>query len=102
MTRKGRDFLASSSIPHYVGFHELAPVTDEETEAQQKQSYHCPETSEARFECKLSSFHTLSPTFHMTQPFSHTGRKFVSALFILIVAMPDSSVCLIFGGERRP
>lgn len=94
--------MASSSIPHYVGLHELAPVTDEETEAQQKQSYHCPETSEARFECKLSSFHTLSPTFHMTQPFSHTGRKFVSALFILTVAMPDSSVCLIFGGERRP
>lgn len=42
MTRKERDFLASSSIPNYVGLHEMTPITDEETEAQQIQPYHCP------------------------------------------------------------
>lgn len=40
-----------------------------------------------RFECKSFSLPTLSPTFHMTQSLGHTGRKFVSQLFTLTMAL---------------
>lgn len=56
---------------------------------------HSPRLSEPTSEYKSLSLTTLSPTFHMTQSLGHTGRKFVSTLFTLTVALLDSS-CLLY------
>lgn len=79
----------------------MAPVTDEETEAQQIPGLLSPQRSDPRFEHKALCPTTLSPTFSVAQSLGHPGRKFVSKLLALTVDLLDSSVCFISGGARR-